>query len=106
MNFEFSLGLLTLYLNLLVTLDNIADSDVVERLDVKTAILSYNNLLHVILESLERAELTCVDYDTVADYAWYITWLPSARRCSSASRMRVLLPSSEEERSRKDWYSV
>jgi hypothetical protein len=45
--------LLALYFDLLVTLDNIANLDIVVRLDVKTAILTYGNLLHIVLEAAE-----------------------------------------------------
>ena len=45
------MALFTFYLYLLVTLDNIANLDIVVRLDVKTTILTYGNLLHIILET-------------------------------------------------------
>ena len=43
--------LLALYLYLLITLDDIANLNIVVRLDVKTAVLTYGNLLHIILEA-------------------------------------------------------
>ena len=59
--------LLTFYLYLFVTLDNIANLNIVVRLDVKTAILTYGYLLDIVLETTQRAELTSVDNDTIAD---------------------------------------
>ena len=54
-----------------VSLDNVSDLDVVVTLDVKTAVLTQCHFLDIILESLEGSELTCVDHDTVADYAHF-----------------------------------
>ena len=45
--------LLALHLNLLVTLDNIANLNIVVRLDVQTAILAHGNLLNIILEAAQ-----------------------------------------------------
>ena len=61
--------LFTFDFDLLVTLDDVADADVVERLDVQTAVLTDSDLLDIVLEPLERPELAGVDDDTVADDA-------------------------------------
>ena len=45
--------LLSLDLNLLVTLNDIAHANVVVRLDVKTTILTYGNLLNIVLETTQ-----------------------------------------------------
>jgi hypothetical protein len=45
--------LLSFNLYLLVTLDNIANLDIVVRLDVKTAVLTNGNLLDIVLEAAQ-----------------------------------------------------
>ena len=52
-----------------ISLDNVADLDVVVALDVQTAVHTHVNFLDIVLESLEGSELSCIDYDTVADHA-------------------------------------
>ena len=52
-----------------IGLDNVTYLDIIVALNVKTAIHSHQNLLDIILEPLERAELACVYNDTVTDYA-------------------------------------
>ena len=52
-----------------VSLDYVADLDVIVALDIKTAVHTHVNLLDIILESLERSEFSSVHNDTVADHA-------------------------------------
>ena len=67
------LKILELSLDLLdsVSLDNVADLDIVVALDVETAVHTHVNLLDIILESLEGSEFSSVDHDTVADHAHF-----------------------------------
>ena len=50
--------LLSFDFDLFVAFDDIADLDIVVRLDIKTAILTHRNLLDIVLETTQRAELT------------------------------------------------
>src|SRR5688500_10634537 len=52
-----------------VALDHVADLEVVEVLDADAALEALLDLLHVVLEAAERAEVAVVDLDRVADHA-------------------------------------
>src|SRR5690606_25641870 len=52
-----------------VALDDVADAHVLVVLEGHAAFLTGDNLLHVVLEALELAELALVDDDVVADEA-------------------------------------
>ena len=52
-----------------ISLDNVTDLDIVISLDIETAVKTCSNLLDIILESLERSELACINHDTVTDHA-------------------------------------
>ena len=58
---RFSMALLfAFHLDLFVSLDDVADTDIVERFDVQAAVLAGRNLLDVVLEALERTQLAGV----------------------------------------------
>ena len=52
-----------------ITLDDVADLDVVEILDTDAALEAFANLAHVVLEPLERRERAVEHLDAVANDA-------------------------------------
>ena len=54
-------------LDLFVGLDDITDLDIVIAFDIQTTVLTHDDLLSVVLISLEGAELTSVLDDTITD---------------------------------------
>ena len=61
--------LFAFHLDLFVSLDDVADTDIVERFDVQAAVLAGRNLLDVVLEAAERGNPAVVYDHAVAEQA-------------------------------------